>query len=158
MGEKGWPFASVDEYPGADVDPLYGSEHAKDLYLRADPNYSGRFLSRVLEFKDPFVDKFRGRFTVPVLWDKKNHTIVNNESSEIIRMFNTGFNDLIPADKAKIDIYPEELREEIDSVNQWVYDGINSQSSRSPPRFGVNSVARSRWGLQSRFREHNRSI
>jgi glutathionyl-hydroquinone reductase len=70
-----------------------------------------------------------GRFTVPVLWDKKNQTIVNNESSEIIRMFNTGFNDIIPADRAKIDIYPEELRKEIDSVNEWVYNAINSLSS-----------------------------
>jgi len=61
-----------------------------------------------------------------VLWDKKNHTIVNNESSEIIRIFNTEFNDLIPADKAKVDIYPEGLRSEIDSINDWVYNTINS--------------------------------
>ncbi|KAF9779642.1 glutathione S-transferase [Thelephora terrestris] len=107
MGEKGWPFANVDQYPAADVDPLYGAEHVKDLYLRADPSYGGRF-------------------TVPVLWDKKKETIVNNESSEIIRIFNTEFNDLIPADEAKIDIYPKELREEIDRVNDWVYDTINN--------------------------------
>ena len=42
MGEKGWPFANVDKYPAADGDPLYGSEHVKDLYLRADPSYGGR--------------------------------------------------------------------------------------------------------------------
>ena len=42
MGEEGWPFANVDDYPAADIDPLYGSKHAKDLYLKADPNYSGR--------------------------------------------------------------------------------------------------------------------
>ena len=42
MGERGWPFASVDEYPAAEVDPLYGSEHVKDLYLRAEPSYTGR--------------------------------------------------------------------------------------------------------------------
>jgi len=42
MGENGWPFASVDEYPAADIDPLYGSEHVKDLYLKAEPNYAGR--------------------------------------------------------------------------------------------------------------------
>jgi glutathionyl-hydroquinone reductase len=71
------------------------------------------------------------RFTVPVLWDKKNHTIVNNESAEIIRLLNTEFNDLLPADKAKIDIYPSELREEIDSVNEWVYTTINSPSLSS---------------------------
>ena len=62
-----------------------------------------------------------------MLWDKKNETIVNNESSEIIRIFNTEFNELIPADKAKIDIYPKEHREAIDSANEWVYSGINSQ-------------------------------
>ena len=62
-----------------------------------------------------------------MLWDKKNETIVNNESSEIIRIFNTEFNELIPADKANIDIYPKEHREEIDSANEWVYSGINSQ-------------------------------
>jgi len=107
MGERGWPFASVDDYPAAEADPLYSSEHVKDLYIRAEPSYAGRF-------------------TVPVLWDKKNKTIVNNESSEIIRMFNTEFNDLIPAEKANIDIYPKELREEIDSVNDWVYNAINN--------------------------------
>jgi len=42
MGENGWPFASVDEYPAADIDPLYGSEHVKDLYLKAEPDYAGR--------------------------------------------------------------------------------------------------------------------
>ncbi|KAI0261242.1 glutathione S-transferase [Gloeopeniophorella convolvens] len=107
MGAHGWPFASVDQFPGADVDPLYQSEHVKDLYLRADSKYSGRF-------------------TVPVLWDKKQHTIVNNESSEIIRMFNSAFNNLIPKDKAVLDFYPEDLRKEIDDVNEWVYDAINN--------------------------------
>lgn len=62
-----------------------------------------------------------------MLWDKKNQTIVNNESSEIIRIFNADFNDLVSADKAKVDIYPKELREEIDSVNDWVYTGLNSK-------------------------------
>ncbi|TEB24566.1 glutathione S-transferase [Coprinellus micaceus] len=107
MDEHGWPFASVDPYPGAEHDPLYGSKHVKDLYLKADPD-------------------FGGRFTVPVLWDKKTETIVNNESSEIIRIFNSGFNSLLPADKAAVDLYPEELRGEIDSVNDWIYAGINN--------------------------------
>ena len=44
MGERGWPFANVDEFPAAEVDPLYGSEHVKDLYLRAEPTYAGRFV------------------------------------------------------------------------------------------------------------------
>jgi len=107
MGENGWPFASVDPYPGADADPLYGSQHIKDLYLKADPD-------------------FKGRFTVPVLWDKKNATIVNNESAEIIRIFNTAFNGLVPAAAKSDDLYPEELRSEIDALNEWIYPGINN--------------------------------
>ena len=63
---------------------------------------------------------------MPVLWDKKLETIVNNESSEIIRIFNTAFNEFIPPDKAAIDLYPESLRKEIDEVNSWVYDTVNS--------------------------------
>lgn len=66
------------------------------------------------------------RFTVPVLWDTKHETIVNNESSEIIRIFNTAFNHLLPADKAALDLYPEELRSQIDELNGWVYDTVNS--------------------------------
>lgn len=107
MAEHGWPFANVDAFPGAEVDPLHGAKHIKDLYLRAAPNYEGRF-------------------SVPVLWDKKTHTVVNNESSEIIRIFNSAFNHLLPADKAKLDYYPEHLRKEIDEVNEWVYDTVNS--------------------------------
>ncbi|KAF9567172.1 hypothetical protein CPC08DRAFT_627218 [Agrocybe pediades] len=107
MGADGWPFAQVSPFPAADEDPLYKSAHVKDLYFKADPDYSGRF-------------------TVPVLWDKKLHTIVNNESSEIIRIFNTAFNDFIPADKAEITYYPEALRKEIDELNEWVYHDINN--------------------------------
>jgi putative glutathione S-transferase len=70
---------------------------------------------------------FATRFTVPVLWDKKTHTIVNNESSEIIRIFNSAFNDLLPKDKADLDFYPLEHRAEIDELNGWVYDDINSE-------------------------------
>jgi len=107
LGANGWPFASVDKFPGAEVDPLYNSEHVKDLYFRADPNYSAR----------P---------SVPVLWDKKTHTVVNNESSEIIRIFNTAFNDLLPSEKANLDFYPANFRSEIDEINEWVYPNINN--------------------------------
>ncbi|KZT69209.1 glutathione S-transferase [Daedalea quercina L-15889] len=107
MGQHGWPFASADAFPGTDDDPLYGAQHIKDLYLRVAPDYDGRF-------------------TVPVLWDKHTHTIVNNESSEIIRMFNAAFNHLLPADKAQLDYYPEHVRKEIDDVNDWVYDTVNN--------------------------------
>jgi glutathionyl-hydroquinone reductase len=60
------------------------------------------------------------------LWDKKTNTIVNNESSEIIRMFYTAFDSLLPSDKAGLDLYPEAHRKEIDEMNEWVYDKINN--------------------------------
>lgn len=66
---------------------------------------------------------------MPVLYDKKLQTIVNNESSEIIRTLYTAFNDLLPADKAKLDYYPEHLRKEIDEQNDWVYNTVNSTST-----------------------------
>ncbi|TFK32335.1 glutathione S-transferase [Crucibulum laeve] len=107
MGGDGWPFASVDPFPGADVDPLYNAQHVKDLYLMADPDYGGRF-------------------TVPILWDTKFKTIVNNESSEIIRIFNTAFNEFLPAETAALDFYPAELRSEIDDLNAKIYPNINN--------------------------------
>ena len=73
-----------------------------------------------------FLTQIATRFTVPVLWDKKTKTIVNNESSEIIRIFNSGFNDILPAAKAKVDLYPQDLRADIDELNAWVYDTVNS--------------------------------
>jgi len=61
---------------------------------------------------------------------------VNNESSEIIRIFNTAFNDFLPEDKAALDYYPEHLRKEIDELNQWVYHDINSMlKSKNPNRY-----------------------
>ncbi|KZT69201.1 glutathione S-transferase [Daedalea quercina L-15889] len=107
IDEHGWPFANIDPFPGAEVDPLYSANHLKDIYLRVAPDYEGRF-------------------TVPVLYDKKTETIVNNESSEIIRIFNSAFNHLLSADKAKLDFYPEHLRKEIDELNTWVYDTVNN--------------------------------
>lgn len=77
------------------------------------------------------------RFTVPILWDKKNNTIVNNESSEIIRIFNTEFNDLISPDKAAVDIYPAEHRAEIDALNEWIYPTVNSMYNSPFPRLLV---------------------
>jgi putative glutathione S-transferase len=94
MLENGWELS----------DPLYGFDYAYQLYLKADPSYEGRV-------------------TVPILWDKQTQTIVSNESSEIIRMFNTAFNHLTGD---KTDYYPENLRSKIDSVNTRVYDTINN--------------------------------
>ena len=110
MDDKGWRFnddksAKTDE--NGTVDDLYDFSRLSQLYYKANPDYSGRF-------------------TVPVLWDKKLKTIVNNESSEILRMLNTEFNSLVGEKEAKIDLYPEELRESIDDLNSWVYDTVNN--------------------------------
>ncbi|KPI36348.1 Glutathione S-transferase omega-like 2 [Cyphellophora attinorum] len=109
--ETGWKFATTETAePDLEVtpDPLHPDfRRVRQLYYLADPNYSGRF-------------------TVPVLWDKKQNTIVSNESSEIIRMLNTEFNGLLPEKYANVDIYPEHLRSQIDDVNPWHYDDINN--------------------------------
>ncbi|AVJ55693.1 glutathione-dependent reductase [Idiomarina sp. OT37-5b] len=99
MLENGWEFADTPLH-----DPLYNNDYLYQLYLKADPNYSGRV-------------------TVPVLWDKQEQTIVNNESADIIRIFNSAFNDLTGNHD---DYYPPSLREEIDEVNEWVYNDINN--------------------------------
>lgn len=101
MGEEGWEFS---EYPGSIADPVNGSQFLHQVYTSAKSDYTGRV-------------------TVPVLWDKEKRKIVNNESSEIILMFNSEFNEF--GDES-IDFYPIELREEIDKVNQVVYDHINN--------------------------------
>lgn len=102
---KVWRFGGFDgSLPGAEADPLYGAEYLYEIYLRAKPDYTGEV-------------------TVPVLWDKQRETIVNNESSEIIRMLNSSFGDL--ADN-RYDLYPQTLREEIDAVNERLYTPFNN--------------------------------
>ena len=113
MDGKGWRFATPEELSEnkgdffGTQDHLYNLDRIRELYFKADPNYGGRF-------------------TVPVLWDKKEETIVNNESLEIIRIFNTAFNDLIDDKYKKIDLYPTDLQKEIDELNGWIYDNINN--------------------------------
>ncbi|XP_020588385.1 uncharacterized protein LOC110030144 isoform X1 [Phalaenopsis equestris] len=102
----GWVFpASSTEEAGAEPDHLNGARSIRELYELANPNYSGRY-------------------TVPVLWDKNLKTIVNNESSEIIRMFNTEFNEI--AENADLNLYPSHLLAAIDEVNELVYNTINN--------------------------------
>lgn len=101
MLANGWEFHARD---GATVDHLFGSRFMWEIYTKADPAYSGRV-------------------TVPVLWDKQQNTIVSNESSEIIRMFNSAFNDLTGN---TADFYPEQLRGEIDTLNARIYDTVNN--------------------------------
>jgi len=101
MAEQGWTFS-----PGEGVipDPLFNSRYLHEIYARADAHYTGRA-------------------SVPVLWDQHTQTIVNNESSEIIRMFNSAF-DSVGARPG--DYYPRQLREEIDALNTRIYDTVNN--------------------------------
>jgi putative glutathione S-transferase len=101
MLDKGWTF-NRDE--GSTGDHLHDVATLGEIYLKANPKYSGRV-------------------TVPVLWDKKRGTIVNNESSEIIRMFNSAFNALTGD---TTDYYPEALRADIDAINKRVYETVNN--------------------------------
>jgi putative glutathione S-transferase len=101
MGAEGWTFYEKD---GATPDHLFGYKRLHEVYSRADRNYSGRV-------------------TVPVLWDKQQNVIVSNESSEIIRMFNSAFDDF---GDASLDFYPEGLRRQIEEINALVYPNINN--------------------------------
>jgi putative glutathione S-transferase len=100
MGEQGWEFGSG---PGTTTDMVNSKRRLGEIYLLADPRYTGRV-------------------SVPVLWDKERHTIVNNESPEIIRMLNSSFAALT---NDRADYYPEDLRAEIDRINARVYNDVN---------------------------------
>jgi putative glutathione S-transferase len=105
MVENGWEFKTrPDDQGGATGDDLFGFDFLYQLYLKADPTYSGRV-------------------TVPVLWDKQENTIVSNESAEIIRMLNSAFDGLTGP---TLDLYPETLQGEIDAMNTLVYDTVNN--------------------------------
>ena len=101
MADHGWTFAPGD---GVIADPINAAQYVYEIYLAADPLYSGRV-------------------TIPILWDKDRNTIVSNESSEIIRMFNSSFDG---AGATSGDYYPVHLRDEIDSINERVYDTVNN--------------------------------
>lgn len=111
LGEKGWRFATADEnLPGENTipDPLHPEyTHIREIYFSNEPNYTGRF-------------------TVPVLFDKKTNRIVSNESAEIIRMLYYEFDDLLPEQYKKIDLFPSALRSDIDASNEWIYNDINN--------------------------------
>ena len=102
MLSDGWSFD--DDWNGATGDRLYGLPFLRDIYTKADPNASGRV-------------------TVPVLWDTERETIVSNESAEIIRMFNSAFDELTGN---RDDYWPEEMRDAIEPVNQRIYDTVNN--------------------------------
>ncbi|KAI2699374.1 hypothetical protein CBS147332_8260 [Penicillium roqueforti] len=107
-GWPGWRFpASDDEYPGATVDHLFGEDYLHKVYFRADPDY-------------------KGRYSVPLLWDTKTGTAVCNESAELLRWLPTAFNELLPASLAAIDLYPVHLRDKIDAVTTWMQSDVNA--------------------------------
>lgn len=102
MMSDGWHFGT--DYDGATGDTLYGLPYARDIYTKAVPDMSGRV-------------------TVPILWDKERETIVSNESSEIIRMFNSAFNGITGNTD---DYWPEGERDAIEEVNARIYDTLNN--------------------------------
>ncbi|KQT45275.1 glutathionyl-hydroquinone reductase YqjG [Aureimonas sp. Leaf454] len=101
MAEEGWIFS---DRPGATPDAINGAKRLYEVYAAADPTYTGRV-------------------TVPVLWDRVDNTIVNNESADIIRMLNASFDAF---GDTSVDLYPSGLRAEIDAVNAEVYDRVNN--------------------------------
>jgi len=114
MEDDGWRFG---KYPGATVDHINSFDYMHQVYTLAKPDYSGIV-------------------TVPVLWDKNQNTIVNNESSEIIRMLNSAFDHLTGNTD---DYYPVELRDEIDDINELIYNKVNNGVYRAG--FATTQVA-----------------
>ena len=102
MGENGWTFR--EDPDGIVGDKLFGSDFMYEIYIKADPHYTGRV-------------------TVPTLWDKAQNTIVSNESADIIRMFNSAFDGVGAAEG---DYYPQAKRTEIDDINERVYHTVNN--------------------------------
>jgi putative glutathione S-transferase len=101
LTDQGWRFC---DYPGSDRDDVNGASYLHEIYTLADRRYTGRA-------------------TVPVLWGKARNTIVNNESADILRMFNSGVGAL--ADPS-INLYPEDLQDRIDAVNDQIYPRLNN--------------------------------
>ena len=107
MLEMGWSFEK--NFPGTSGDSLHNKRYVHEIYQLSDKDISTKA-------------------TVPILWDKKTRTIVNNESSEIIRIMNDAFNDIT---KNKDDYYPEKFRDQINSINDTIYENINNGVYRS---------------------------
>ena len=101
MLDNGWEFGEAHE---SLADPIYGHQYLYELYQKAAPQYSGKV-------------------TVPVLWDKKKQTIVNNESSKILRILNNSFNNYA---RNQTDYYPKAHREAIDKINAFIYSSVNN--------------------------------
>ncbi|KIV94518.1 hypothetical protein PV10_02278 [Exophiala mesophila] len=107
-GWPGWRFPKDEaEYPGSTVDKVFRSEYLHQVYFRADPDY-------------------KGRYSVPVLWDIETGTMVNNESLELMRDLQTSFDEILPPSYAQVTLYPEALRDRIDQVAAWVQRDLNT--------------------------------
>ncbi len=106
VGTDGWHFTSVDD-DAETADDLYAASHLREFYDRSAPTA-----------------RYAGPISVPVLWDRQRETIVNNTSADIIRMLNSELNAF--ARDPELDLYPTELRAEIDELNSWIYPSINS--------------------------------
>jgi glutathionyl-hydroquinone reductase len=104
LTKHGWTFENDPKFPDCTPDTVNGFHYLYEAYVAAEPNYTGKV-------------------TVPTLWDKKTKSIVNNESSEIIRMLNSAFNR-ITGDTT--DYYPPALRGEIDAINERIYHTVNN--------------------------------
>ncbi|HLF23143.1 MAG TPA: glutathione S-transferase C-terminal domain-containing protein, partial [Burkholderiales bacterium] len=104
LREQGWTFEANPNFPDCKPDTVNGFRYMHQAYTASDPQYSGKV-------------------TVPTLWDKKSKRIVNNESSEIVRMFNSEFVGVAGND---LDLYPKQLRAEIDKTNDFVYANVNN--------------------------------
>lgn len=142
MDEKGWRFLPYHESNKTDgkesYKPSAGLKCEKDLCVSADvDNHSIKYgidgtidhnyhFQRISELYFKSEPEYAARFTVPVLWDLKTQTIVNNESSQIIRIFNSGVFNEVADSHPDIDLVPKELESQIDEINSWVYDSINN--------------------------------
>lgn len=99
-GEQGWTFGSA---PGGSGDPLLGAKFLYEIYTHAEPNYTGRV-------------------TVPVLWDRRGETVVSNDSGDIMRMFNSAFDDL---GAKPDDLFPDSLQPKIDRLSNELHEAVN---------------------------------
>lgn len=107
LGPDGWSFTTPDKVPGATPDEVFGAKLLREIYFKAEPEYSGRF-------------------TVPALWDKKTNTMVSNESGDIIRMFYSEFDDLIDEKYRTLQLLPENHKAEIEELASWINTNFNS--------------------------------
>lgn len=106
--EEGLRFPKTnDEYPGATIDDLYGSEFLRDIYFRADKDY-------------------KGPYSIPVLWDKETETIVSNDSADMLRWLPNAFDPILPVVHKRVHFYPMELRSQIDEITAWMQPDLNA--------------------------------